>query len=413
MKPIWGEIPLQLKTAYDQIEKALPNLPNITYNVLAFSPQEMLNSFRLLIEQMDATQNIDVDAVLFAVHAPNIITQMPNFISIVNTYVAQGGISPYSEQLVNHIWSFFSSLSYILPADRVSKPLHAVITKDSKTQLSELQKLNAILEKSYEHINLHQKKIDKVKHDIEIVLQGAKQDAEEAANAKTNAEKNVLQSATSRDTFEQLLLDVEAGKLAADSLLIELKKLKDDAETVLGLASQGALAKAFENRKDTLLIAQKQWVQYFGAGLLGLFTLTLVSVALSEFFHLPPVFKDGGFDTWGVVLRVLLGSPILWFTWFAVRQFGNNVALIEDYAFKEASALAFVGYKKDMEDDVEMLKLLRESAIHNFAAAPSRLISKSEAASPLHDIFEKAMNDKNSSKKLIEILKALKPNKTS
>ena len=145
-------------------------------------------------------------------------------------------------------------------------------------------------------------------------------------------------------------------------------------------------------------------------GLFCLFAFTIISIIYSDFYHLPAIVKNGGFDAWGALLRLLLASPIIWFTWFAVRQYGNNVALIEDYAFKEASALAFVGYRKDMEDDVDMVKLLRESAIRNFSYAPSRLISSSEASSPLQELFEKAFQDKGAFDKLISMLKAMKGN---
>lgn len=234
--------------------------------------------------------------------------------------------------------------------------------------------------------------------------------AEETSNAKTNAEKNVLSSASSKEKLEELIINMTDRIEFTKNLEGDLLKLKNAAEDILGLASQGALAKAFENRKAALETEQKKWVQYFGSGLLGLFTLTFLSVALAEHLHIPPVVNSsGGFDYWGVLLRILLGGPILWFTWFSVRQYGNNVTLIEDYAFKEASALAFVGYKKDMQDDTDMVKLLRESAIHNFASAPSRLISKSDATSPMHEVFEKAFKDKDFFERFMEIIKALKP----
>ena len=64
-----------------------------------------------------------------------------------------------------------------------------------------------------------------------------------------------------------------------------------------------------------------------------------------------------------------------------------------------------------MEDDVDMVKLLRESAIRNFAYPPSRLISSSEASSPVHELFEKAFQDKGAFDKLMAMLRALRPGK--
>ncbi|OYQ18563.1 hypothetical protein CHR90_09810 [Elstera cyanobacteriorum] len=65
----------------------------------------------------------------------------------------------------------------------------------------------------------------------------------------------------------------------------------------------------------------------------------------------------------------------------------------EDYAFKEATAMAFVGYRNEMSQDADMLKLLQESAIRNFASSPLEAISKKdEVASPIHDLLEKSLS---------------------
>ncbi len=173
-----------------------------------------------------------------------------------------------------------------------------------------------------------------------------KKDALEASNAKTNAESNVLQSAISKEKLEQMILDVFESKKDSDDLLVKLNEIKDEAEKTLASTSQVALANAFNTRKVILKKSQGSWIKAFSLGLVCLFSFTIISIVFTDFYHLPAIVRNGGFDDWGSLLRLLLATPIIWFTWFAVRQYGNNVALIEDYAFKEASALAFVGYKK-------------------------------------------------------------------
>lgn len=79
----------------------------------------------------------------------------------------------------------------------------------------------------------------------------------------------------------------------------------------------------------------------------------------------------------------------------------------EDYAFKEATAMAFVGYRNEMIQDDDMLKLLKEAAIKNFASSPLENISrKDEAASPIHDLLEKSLS-KLDPKQLVEAITAL------
>jgi hypothetical protein len=295
-----------------------------------------------------------------------------------------------------------------LPYGYPSKHYLSLLTKEDKSKLEELDKINGTLEQAYKHISSHQNNLNEATSHIASVISQIEKDALEASNAKTNAESNALQSATSKDKFDELIIAVSDGKKDIDALLLRINEIKNKAEHTLASTSQVALADSFKNRKTSLETSQIFWIKAFSIGLFCLFAFTVISIAYSDFYHLPAIVRNGGFDAWGALLRLLLASPIIWFTWFAVRQYGNNVALIEDYAFKEASALAFVGYKKDMEDDADMVKLLRESAIRNFAYPPSRLISSSEASSPMQELFEKAFQEKGAFDKLISMLKAMK-----
>jgi hypothetical protein len=64
-----------------------------------------------------------------------------------------------------------------------------------------------------------------------------------------------------------------------------------------------------------------------------------------------------------------------------------------------------------MGEDEEMLKLLRETAIKNFGASPTRMLSKSDPSSPVHELVDKALENQGVFEKLIQLFKALKPEK--
>lgn len=65
-------------------------------------------------------------------------------------------------------------------------------------------------------------------------------------------------------------------------------------------------------------------------------------------------------------------------------------AYAKDYAYKEASAISFEGYKREASlVNPEMLKNLMETAIQNLGDNPIRIYSGHENhASPLHEILE-------------------------
>lgn len=409
MKASWGDSFSQLESSLGALKNAAPSLPaTFVYSGQQLTLNDLVESFERLIKQLEQVAVTDVDSALYLIHSPGVIAQFPNLIASVANFISTSGAAPYSDQLLSHIWSTYSSLLWILPFGYPSKHYLSLLTKDDKSKLAELEKINGTLEQAYRNVSSYQNNLNEAKVHVDEIISLIEKDGLEASNAKTNAESNALQSATSKDKFDQLIIAVTDGKKDVDDLLVKINEIKDKAEQTLASTSQVALATSFNKRKVSLESSQKFWIIAFGLGLVFLFSFTVISIVYSEFYHLPAIVSNGEFDAWGALLRLLLASPIIWFTWFAVRQYGSNVALIEDYAFKEASALAFVGYKKDMEDDVDMVKLLRESAIRNFAYPPSRLISSSEASSPLQELFEKAFQDKGAFDKLISMLKAMK-----
>lgn len=412
MKVFWGNPLEELKNALDALIKAEPSLPHGTsYQSQTILIADIIKSLKQLVRQLIAYEDVDLDGIMFAVHFSNVQSMLSLLPTQINSFIAQQAASPSVDNLVNHIWSLQSSLAYFLPSERSTINVVPVLTKDSKTRINEIEKINQTLLQTYQNIEKHQKTIENSRNKTKRLILDIENDALEISNAKSNAESNAIQSAMSKDKVDELAQEITLNKNLTDALLLKLDEIKDKAEKTLGSASQVALADSFKKRKKTLEISQEFWIKAFILGLVCLFSFTAITILYSDFYHLPPIVNKGNFDAWGAILRLLLASPIIWFTWFAVRQYGNNVALIEDYAFKEASALAFVGYRKDMEDDIEMVKLLRESAIRNFSYAPSRLISSSEASSPMHDLFEKAFQDKGAFDKLVRLLQAIKPGK--
>jgi len=92
--------------------------------------------------------------------------------------------------------------------------------------------------------------------------------------------------------------------------------------------------------------------------------------------------------------KLALTAPLIWLGWFAVKQYGYTTRLREDYAYKEASAKSFEGYKREISQDPEMLKRLLETAIQNLGQNPIRIYdSDNNHGSPIQELLEKATKD--------------------
>ena len=104
-------------------------------------------------------------------------------------------------------------------------------------------------------------------------------------------------------------------------------------------------------------------------------------------------------------VRLALTAPLIWLGWFSAKQYGYTTRLMEDYAYKEASAKSFEGYKREAgEVDPEMLKNLLDTAIKNLGDNPIRIYSGHENhASPLQELLEKSLKNE----KAMDLLKAL------
>lgn len=118
--------------------------------------------------------------------------------------------------------------------------------------------------------------------------------------------------------------------------------------------------------------------------------------------YFAPILQDGELKE--LPFRLALVSPFIWLGWFSAKQYGYTARLREDYAYKEASAMSFEGYKREAgESSAEMLEKLLEVSINNFSDNPIRIYSGTgNHASPLNELLDKSPD----SKRLMEDLKA-------
>lgn len=105
-----------------------------------------------------------------------------------------------------------------------------------------------------------------------------------------------------------------------------------------------------------------------------------------------------------------LTAPFVWLGWFSARQYGYTSRLREDYAYKEASAKSFEGYKREAKEvDQEMLQKLLEQAIKNFGDNPIRIYDGHENhGSPFHEFFEKILKDEKAMNQLKDLISKVK-----
>lgn len=164
-------------------------------------------------------------------------------------------------------------------------------------------------------------------------------------------------------------------------------------ETTLAAANRVGLAKAFENRRKDLDTPLYIWGGIFLATIIGL-------CSLGGFVIFPNLIGKSGANLYEhLLIEIPMTIPLIWLGYFSGSRYSYIEKVREDYAFKEATALSFEGFKTETSNvDKELLSQLLSISIENFGQNPIRLYEKKNSVSPaseaLNSEIVKSVTDK-------------------
>jgi hypothetical protein len=182
--------------------------------------------------------------------------------------------------------------------------------------------------------------------------------------------------------------------------------MEKEAELVSALlprAASAGLASGFASRAKQLQPAKLGWTVGFltSIGFLMYFAFQIVGLDLVD--------TD---DLWRHVLhRMPLAAPFVWLGWFSAVQYGNALRMQEDYAFKEATCKAFIGYRDHMEHlasvDAEeghsAMNLLAGETIRILAQEPLRILQRSHKdVSPTQGLLDGLLKHRKAERTRVE-----------
>lgn len=204
---------------------------------------------------------------------------------------------------------------------------------------------------------------------------------DEIESLKTRLDGLIKQNETLHSQLEEQAKQAQAiAKKAEDQ-----EKL---LEELLPRGTSAGLASAFNQQRTRFGWSQIGWAAAFLGSV-----ITLIVFAWSIKLGLPTSTPS---EIWSYLLfRIPLASPLIWLGWFSAIQYGNVLRLKEDYAFKEATSMAFAGYRDHMEhlrgvDDEDAGTALNKLALVTISILgndPLRLLQGQSAdASPLEKI---------------------------
>lgn len=196
-------------------------------------------------------------------------------------------------------------------------------------------------------------------------------------------------------SFLNLKGELENNVLTQQKLFLDFESYRQQAIEILGDTNRAGMAGSFVERKKELKLSIELWERVFVG--------SLVCLILMAIFLIGPSLSERRWDD--LLFRVPLTAPIIWLAWFAAKQYGYNIRLREDYAYKAASAMAFEGFKREsLDESADMRTRLLKTAIKNFGDNPIRIYDgKGNHASPAHEFFEQFTKDG----KLMDLLKSI------
>ncbi|MGZ7173575.1 hypothetical protein ACXKTX_08050 [Burkholderia gladioli] len=410
----------KLRKSKAQWETLLPVIPEQVpgQNNTQIPKESITEWFDFIIAGVSRAEVSNLDPGIKSIHWQNIVNSVTNIENHMNSAQANGPgwLQQTTNALQSYLWTIRSVLPWLLPITP------DMLTGDNVAALTELatrsDQVNETARRAIEaesRLTTTRSKVDNIFLEIESINEKILGYERTSATATTNASASATNAEVEKQKVDTYVSELDIAIVKQRELFETFDKKREEIEYTLEGASRVALAQSFETRRKVLQRLQYWWAVAFAIGIAGLTAIGIIlwnsileqastsavvnAAASTTSTPRPPL----NFYLLNL-LRFVVLTPGIWLTWFAARQYGQCQRLGEDYAFKSAAAHAFVGYRNEMADDDEMIKLLREYAVKNFGANPIRVLSKNDAASPLHEIFDRLI-DKVSPDKLIDIIK--------
>ncbi|PVX40587.1 hypothetical protein C8D76_103161 [Pasteurella langaaensis DSM 22999] len=176
---------------------------------------------------------------------------------------------------------------------------------------------------------------------------------------------------------------IENYKKEIEEMITLFKKQKEDIQEIIDDANRASMAGAFKKQADDIN-GKMRWTD-------GFLIVALLGVVGISYWGFVSSFNPESTLIWSQFLaKASIGLPLLIVAWIKARERAYLFRLREDYAYKYSSAMAFEGYKKQIqEQDPEMQKQLLQIALDNLGDKPTKVFEKEINVTPIETAIDK------------------------
>ncbi|PSU88916.1 hypothetical protein C0W42_11300 [Photobacterium kishitanii] len=174
--------------------------------------------------------------------------------------------------------------------------------------------------------------------------------------------------------------DVENLLQSMSGIDSRIQEQQKSIQDIVDDANRASMAGSFRKRKDELDAPIKM------SGIIMNTALVVIGIISALLLYISGI-ATNQFDVTSFLIKLPVIAPFVWIAWSNSLRNNYLVRIREDYAFKYASAMAFEGYKKQVQDtDPNLEKRLLELSVENMGANPIRLFDKVVKTSPMHEV---------------------------
>lgn len=211
---------------------------------------------------------------------------------------------------------------------------------------------------------------------IELISTDSVAAAAEIEVSRAEIEAVRIEAKTSSEEIAPLVTELQGAITSKVALFKEFEDMRESVHELLGYANQIALANSFMKARKRTRVPQVAWAVVFVA--------TLIAAGVFSFLAYQNLIKlNTPISTSEFLSKLGFLTPFLIVAYFASRQFSFLSRISADYSFKEATALAYEGYRNEVATDEELLKLLQTGAITHFGENPMHMLLKNDDSKSL------------------------------
>lgn len=254
---------------------------------------------------------------------------------------------------------------------------------ESKEEFEKLKNSLVTLKKSYEETQLQADDIKGWHSDLSAI----KDDFE---NINDTATKHLSSISILANTAEKAKPDIQRYHEEIEKMIKLFRKQKEEIQEIIEDANRASMAGSFKKQVDDINTKMK-WTDGFLIGALMItaaisfwgFNSSLITQTLSE----GKTYTQ--FEWIQFFTKSAISLPFLIVAWIKSKERAYLFRLREDYAYKYSSAMAFEGYRKQVQDQSpELEQQLLQIAVDNLGANPTKVFDKDLKNTPLETIID-------------------------